>query len=139
MNSKKQNNTATATEFELDTSIIEGIEKGYITVLFKHDYYSSDSDHGRSLLKGFIKVIRESLPKINRIILIDSGVKLLSEENPFYEDMVYFANNVPSFLVCFESMTEYNIKTTALPMISYVSSYDSAIEIFDQVRLITIQ
>ena len=63
MNSKNLNNTVTATEFELDTSIIESIEKGYITVLFKHDYYSSDSDHGRSLLKGFMKVIKESLPK----------------------------------------------------------------------------
>ena len=49
-------------------------------VLIKHDFYSSDSDHGRELLSGFLDGLSESSFSSVVVYLIDKGTKLLDKE-----------------------------------------------------------
>ena len=54
-------------------------EGGTVTVLIKHDYYSSDSDHGRILLGSFLDSLAERGSDLAKVILIDSAVNLLND------------------------------------------------------------
>ena len=61
-------------------------ENGTITVLIKHDYYSSDSDHGRELLRSFLINLCESSFKSIIVYLVDEGTQLLDDSNILYND-----------------------------------------------------
>ena len=56
-------------------------------VLIKHDYYSSDSDYGRELLRSFLINICKSSYKSIVVYLMDKGTLLLDGSNPLYDDM----------------------------------------------------
>ena len=61
-------------------------------VLIKHDYFSSDSGHGRELLRSFLNKLCESSFKSIIVYLIDEGTLLLDESNPLYQDMQQLIN-----------------------------------------------
>ena len=69
---------------ELQEKIVEDNSVKYI--LIKHDYYSSDSEHGRELLKSFFINLCESSYKSIIVYLVDEGTGLLDESNPLYND-----------------------------------------------------
>ncbi len=88
----------------------DGIVSEGKTVIIKHDYYSSDSDHGRDLLHSFIRALSQT--KISALILIDSGVRLLSSDD---EDTVFFLRRACEYRIvtaCSSSISEYGIDLT---------------------------
>ncbi len=89
---------------ELQEKIVEDNSVKY--VLIKHDYYSSDSDHGRELLRSFLINLCDSSFKSIIVYLVDEGTQLLDESNPLYNDfkrlieradMVIVDKDSPSF------------------------------------------
>lgn len=70
---------------ELQEKLDESNSSKY--VLIKHDYYSSDSDHGRELLRSFLQKLCESSFKSIIVYLIDEGTLLLDESNPLHNDI----------------------------------------------------
>ena len=80
------------------------------TVLFKHDYYSSDNDYGRDLLFTFTRSMMSDPDLMSCAIFIDSAVKLLSgtyqDINEFLEFMTAGGKTI---YVSEESMEQFSI------------------------------
>ena len=70
--------------YEIDEEVLvsKDKEQSGVTILFKHDYYSSDNGNGRLLLKSFVESILNESENIGMILFIDKGVKLLSGDHP---------------------------------------------------------
>ena len=79
-------------------------------VLIKHDYYSSDSDHGRELLRSFLNKLCESSFKSIIVYLIDEGTLLLDESNPLYQDMQQLINRSELIFADKEIIEQHQIK-----------------------------
>ena len=60
------------TEISLEPSFLELEHQDDLTVLIKHDYYSTDSIHGRLLIGKFIKSLCQM--KIGKLFFIDTSV-----------------------------------------------------------------
>ena len=97
------------------------------TVLIKHDYYSSDSDHGRDLLRALLRSLYKS--QINKLViyLIDSGTLLLDKENALFKTFQPLIAKSEMVIVADESLLFYgidadidsNILTQPLDSIAY--------------------
>jgi fructose-1-phosphate kinase PfkB-like protein len=97
------------------------------TVLIKHDYYSSDSDHGRDLLRALLRALYKS--QINKLViyLIDSGTLLLDKENVLFKTFQPLIAKSEMVIVADESLLFYgidadidsNILTQPLDSIAY--------------------
>lgn len=79
------------------------------TVLIKHDYYSSDSDHGRELLSLFLSSLRKSSFSNLIVYLVDSGTLLLDKSNPLYEQMKLLSEKTEMIIAASESMAFYGV------------------------------
>ena len=90
-------------------------------VLIKHDYYSTDSDHGRDILSGFLTSLTDSSYSSIVIYLIDKGVKLLDEENPLYDKMLRLLEKSETVIAAEESFDEYNVSYPVTQKISIES------------------
>lgn len=101
----------------------EKIDEGVATkfVLIKHDYYSTDSDHGRDILSGFLTSLTDSSYSSIVIYLIDKGVKLLDEENPLYDKMLRLLEKSETVIAAEESFDEYNVSYPVTQKISIES------------------
>ena len=136
-----KNNPETKSEltFELEEELeMEGASDGSrVTLLIRHDYYSSDSEHGRALIKTFLETVLDT-QNVGTILLIDSGVKLLKEGSPCLSVLNEIINiNVPRVLCSSESLSNYG---TACPdFAEEVSSRAIFLEILESSRLITIE
>ena len=86
-------------------------------VLIKHDYYSSDSDHGRDILSGFISALADSSFSSIVIYLIDSGTLLLDRNNPLFSDMSQLLKKSEMVIAVSESIEEYGISIESDPKI----------------------
>ena len=78
-------------------------------VLIKHDYYSTDSEHGREILSGFLTSLISSPYNSIVIYLLDKGVKLLDESNPLYNKMLRVIEKSDTVIAAEESINEYGI------------------------------
>ena len=90
-------------------------------VLIKHDYYSTDSDHGRELLAGFITNLADSSFDSIVVYLIDKGVKLLDEENPLFDKMLRLIEKSETVIATEESIEVYNVVFSKTQKISVES------------------
>ena len=101
----------------------EKIDEGVATkfVLIKHDYYSTDSDHGRDILSGFLTSLTDSSYSSIVIYLIDKGVKLLDEENPLYDKMLRLLEKSETVIAAEESFDEYSVSYPVTQKISIES------------------
>ena len=105
----------TAPVIEVEPEEIEISHGNAITVLIKHDYYSSDSAHGRELLGAFISALQARKADIARIFIADSGVRLMAENNSLYNEFKELYSEVPVVTVCLESLEAYGMAMTDLP------------------------
>ena len=78
-------------------------------VLIKHDYYSTDSEHGREILSGFLTSLISSPYNSIVIYLLDKGVKLLDESNLLYNKMLRVIEKSDMVVAAEESINEYGI------------------------------
>ena len=101
----------------------EKIDEGVATkfVLIKHDYYSTDSDHGWDILSGFLTSLTDSSYSSIVIYLIDKGVKLLDEENPLYDKMLRLLEKSETAIAAEESFDEYSVSYPVTQKISIES------------------
>lgn len=83
-------------------------DKG-INIFIKHDYYSSDNEHGRDLLAIFLSQISESNTEIRSVMIVDQGVKLLSENNSIYNEIIEIINKSTLNYINEDSLNEYGI------------------------------
>ena len=95
-------------------------------VLIKHDFYSSDSDHGRELLAGFLASIRESSFSSVIVYLIDKGVKLLDESNPLHDSMLRLIEKSEMIIAATESISYYEVSYSSNSKIIEQSSVSIA-------------
>lgn len=100
---------------EVEPEAIELSHSGSLTILIKHDYYSSDSAHGRELLGAFLSALLSRKADIDRIFLTDSGVRLLGEDNGLFNEYKELSSDVPVVTICLESLEEYGLAMTDLP------------------------
>ena len=78
-------------------------------VLIKHDFYSSDSDHGREFLADFISRLCDSSYKSIIIYLIDKGTLLLDKSNPLFGDMLQLIQKAETVIADQESIDFYGM------------------------------
>ena len=78
-------------------------------VLIKHDYYSTDSEHGREILSGFLTSLINSSYSSLVIYLIDKGVKLLDESDPLNNKMNRLIEKSESVIASEDSIILYNV------------------------------
>lgn len=79
-------------------------------ILIKHDYYSSDSEHGRELLKSFFKAINNS--RFNNLIiyLVDKGTLLLDKSNPLFDSFCNLISRSEMIIADNESLDFYGVE-----------------------------
>ena len=78
-------------------------------VLIKHDFYSSDSDHGRDMLKTIFNVLANSEFKNLIIYLVDKGTLLLDNSNPLSGSFQTLISKSEMIIVDDESLTKYQV------------------------------
>jgi len=95
------------TELDLLTDVALDVSESAdsLTVLIKHDYYSSDNDNGRSLLDSFLDGLILASDRIHMIIITDSAVKLFNTS----VKLQTLISSVNSVLVCSESLNYYDV------------------------------
>ena len=103
-----------------DISILPELEVGgsdnSISILIRHDYYSSDNDHGKRLLNDLLLSLQTCGKDIDRIMFIDSGVKLLSSDSLIDHDCLNsLINKALNSCVCADSLDYYEIDVSILP------------------------
>ena len=113
-------------------------ENGNITVLIKHDYYSSDSDHGRIILASFLDSLSECGNNISKVILIDSAVRLLNDVSFAIKIEKLFSLAKNTF-ICEESITYFDIDYVSHSNIIVCPASDIFMELLDAGSLITIE
>ena len=87
-------------------------------ILIKHDYYSSDSDHGRKMLKDFLSVLSEASYENIIIYLADKGTMLLDEACPLYEGMLALINRSELIIADKDSIDLYKVNVKDNPKIT---------------------
>ena len=113
-------------------------ESGNITLLIKHDYYSSDSDHGRILLGKFMDSLAECGNNLSKVILIDSAVRLLNDVS-FAQKIEKLFTLAKYSYVCEESLTYFGIEYVSHGNIIVCPASDISMEIIEAGRLIIIE
>lgn len=111
---------------------------GTLSVLIKHDYYSSDNDHGRMLLGSFIDGLIESGDPISKVILIDSAVRLLEDDSFSAKLVKIFALSKYAY-ICDDSLAYFDIEYTSHDNIIVCSASDISMEMVQTGRLITLE
>ena len=96
-------------------------------VLIKHDYFSTDSEHGRELLKSFLDVLTHSDFKNLIIYLTDKGTRLLDANNPLYDTFCPLILKSEMVIADDESITFYGVSCSTDSKIS-IQSFNSIAE-----------
>ena len=78
-------------------------------VLIKHDYYSSDSEHGRDMLKSIFNALVHSEFKSLIIYLVDKGTLLLDNNNPLFDIFQTLISKSEIVIADDESIIKYQI------------------------------
>ena len=100
---------------EVEPEAIEITHGRSFSVLIKHDYYSSESSHGRDLLNAFLCALQSRKADIAGIFVVDSGVRMLSDSNSLHNDLKDLCGDVAVVTVCLDSLEEYGLELSDLP------------------------
>ena len=128
----------TETNLNLFPDLILDDSNGNMTIVINHDYYSSDSEHGRELLGAFLDVLADEFSKVSRIFLIDSGVKLLDPSNKLYASFKALDDMEFSIVCCRESIDNYEIDFIKKNNNELISMHEIALELMSVPYLFTI-
>lgn len=90
-------------------------------VLIKHDFYSTDSDHGREILSGFLTSLINSSYNSIVVYLVDKGVKLLDELNPLYSKMLQLKEKAEMVVLSEDSLIQYDVIVAESPKLAFES------------------
>ena len=85
-------------------------QKQKIMVLISTDRLGiGDDELGKKLIISFIKTIREMGDELWRLVLVNSGVKLVIDGSPVLEDLVAYDNDGLIILVCGTCLTHFGL------------------------------
>ena len=73
-----------ATEYEVLPEMEVKSGNDAVTVLIKHDYYSSDNENGRDLLRTFLSELRNSDRTIGMLIVYKSEAHAICKDSASY-------------------------------------------------------
>ncbi len=113
-------------------------ENGMLSVLIKHDYYSSDTDQGRKIIGMFLDSLADCGSSIAKIMLIDSSVRLLDDDSFAYRLEKLFGLARYSY-ICEDSLSFYEVEYSAHDNVIVCSATDIAMELFQAGHLITLE
>lgn len=118
-----------------DMTLID--ESGDLTILIKHDYYSSDTEHGRFLLGSFIDSLSESGEPILKVILVDSAVNLIRD--PFFSSRILKLFSLSRYsYVCEDSLEAFDVDYTPGENVIVCPAADISMQILQSAHLITL-
>lgn len=126
------------TDIDLYPDLLMDTADGSLTIVIHHDYYSSDSNHGRELLKSFLEVLRDDYNKISRVFIIDSGVLLLDPQNELNSSFKELCDLDFSIIVCQESLENFNVSVSDYDSISTASTHEIALELLSSNYLVNL-
>lgn len=126
------------TELDLYPDLLLDGSDGSLTIVINHDYYSSNTAHGKFLLKSFLEVLKDEFSKISKIFILDSGVSLLSKDNDLNDVFSDLANMDFDIVVCKESISEFGIDASLYPSIRESSIHEIALELLSAPYLISL-
>ncbi len=98
-------------------------------VLIKHDYYSTDSDFGRQLLKTYLSCLCNSYYNSLFIYLVDKGTRLLDKTNPLYDDLLNLSRKCEIIMADQDSINEYGVNVSLDSEIPYQTTSSIAEDI----------
>lgn len=132
--------TINENELDIFPELIDTVSSAHKTILIKHNYYSSDNDHGRALLSAFLDVLSDESDEIAKIILIDSGAHLLVPQDPCHKKFRNIAGggNIKLYC-CRESLDRYADEEPIQDNIDLISAQSIALELLDSVNVITLE
>ena len=134
MNNREKNSLELTPAPEM-TLIDEG---GNLTVLIKHDYYSSDTEQGRLLLGSFIDALADCGDTLLKVILVDSAVTLLFD--PYFSSRIEKLFSIARYsYVCEESLSAYDIDYNTHGNILVCSASDIALQIIQAGHLLILE
>ena len=113
-------------------------ESGNLTVLIKHDYYSSDNDHGRLLLGSFLDTLTESGDPVNKLILLDTAVRLL-EDSILFAKLLKLIEHSKFTYICEDSLAYFDIEYSSHDNVIVCSASDLSLELLQTDRLIVLE
>ena len=113
-------------------------ESGNLTVLIKHDYYSSDNDHGRLLLGSFLDTLTESGDPVNKLILLDTAVRLL-EDSILFAKLLKLIEHSKFTYICDDSLAYFDIEYSSHDNVIVCSASDLSLELLQTDRLIVLE
>lgn len=96
-------------------------------ILIKHDYYSTDSAHGREMLMSFFKGIQNSNYSNLVIYLIDKGTCLLDKDNILFDSFNSLLSCSEMIIAARESIETYSVNCDSDPKL-IIRSMDSLVE-----------
>ena len=136
MNNNQKNNI---TEIEPEEQFLTYVEDSHLIVLIKHDYYSTNDVHGKSLLQSYIESLYNNENEITAIYLVSSGVKVLNISSVADYIGKIIDHHGASVYACSESIFEYGINISTVPFdVNELSAFEifSEITSFDKVIVI---
>lgn len=113
-------------------------DSGSLSVLIKHDYYSSDNDHGRFLLSSFFDTLADCGDSISKIFIIDSAVRLLDDVSISGKLVKLFALSNYSY-ICDDSLAYFDVEYSSHDNVIVCSFSDISIELLQAGNLITLE
>ena len=134
MNNKEKNSLELTPAPEM--TLID--DSGELSVLIKHDYYSSDTEQGRLLLGSFIDALTDCGDTVLKVILVDSAVNLLRD--PYFSSRIKRLFDISRFsYICEESLSAYDIEYGAHDNILVCSASDISMQIIQTGHLFTLE
>ncbi|MCR4688631.1 MAG: DsrE family protein [Saccharofermentans sp.] len=127
------------TELDLEPSFLDINRSENLIVLFKHDYYSTDTIHGRYLISKFIKSLINNPSKIDKLFFIDTSIRLLSEDSELADQIKELVSHAGSTYVCTESLQAYEITINDGLSFNQALASDIAAELIAADRVFTIE
>ena len=95
------------TDFAIDVSE----SANGLSVLIKHDYYSTDNDNGRALLDSLLDGLILASDRVFLLMITDSGVKLLENSSKLTE----LITRTHQTLICRDSAKFYGVTVPSDP------------------------
>ncbi|MGD8888444.1 MAG: sulfurtransferase-like selenium metabolism protein YedF [Desulfobacterales bacterium] len=85
-------------------------QKQKIMVLIATDRLGNGDDElGKKLIISFIKTIKEMGDELWRLVLVNNGVKLTTDDSQVLEDLVAYENDGLTILVCGTCLTHFGL------------------------------